>query len=85
MFGWPVLLAWLIALVLGAGIAAFAGYETLWRLGRLGASAAQLDEALAGLRELAALAEQTRQRAAGIRPQPAATSGPDRPPSAPGR
>jgi len=76
MFGWPVLIAWLIAIVLAGGIAIFAGYEVSWRLAKLRAQAARLDATAVRARELAEAAEQTRQRAERIRGQQAAPSQP---------
>lgn len=63
MFGWPVLLAWLIAVVLAIGIMAFACYEVAWRLRKLRTHAERLDAMMVELREVAAEAQQTRDRA----------------------
>lgn len=44
MFGWPVLLAWGIALLVAAVILLFCGYELRWKAARLQRDEARLAE-----------------------------------------
>ncbi|MCU1688371.1 MAG: hypothetical protein JWN61_379 [Pseudonocardiales bacterium] len=54
MFGWPVLLAWGIALLVSAVVLVFCGYELRWKAARLKRDQARLLE-VAG--ELAAVGQ----------------------------
>jgi hypothetical protein len=69
MFGWPVLLAWGIALVLGLGILGFCAYEVLWRLGRLRSHAERLNAVAAQLVALGDEAAAVQQRLTAAREQ----------------
>jgi hypothetical protein len=55
VFGWPVLLAWGIALLLGVIVLMFCGYELHWKTARLQRDQARLQEVAA---ELGAVAQE---------------------------
>lgn len=55
MFGWPVLLAWGIALLVAVVVLVFCGYEVRWKAARLQRDQARLQTVAA---ELAAVAQE---------------------------
>lgn len=67
VFGWPVLLAWGIALLLGVLILLFCGYELHWKVARLQRDQARLQEVAAQLGAVGAELAASQERIAAAR------------------